>query len=153
MMELETFKKEKLETEGAQKTAEEQLEVMRKDFEEKVSHCVFVGAFASCRKSAVLLAKLKRFFCLSYRLYKLLFLIFSTPLTLYKYNYQLNFHRKVDKRPRLPGGVATHQLLDYYCCRSTNLPETPISFVVGPSPIAKQMAWSGFQLSVVKQLP
>ena len=113
MMELETFKKEKLETEGAQKTAEEQLEVMRNDFEEKVSHCVFVGAFASCRKSAVLLAKLKRFYCLSYCMYKLLFLIFSAPFTLYKYNYQLNFHRKVDKRPRLPGGVATHQLLDY----------------------------------------
>ena len=41
MKELETLKTEKLETEEARKTAEEQIESMRKDHEEKV-FCLFL---------------------------------------------------------------------------------------------------------------
>ena len=37
MAELETLKKEKCETEEARKTAEEQIESMRRDHEEKVN--------------------------------------------------------------------------------------------------------------------
>ena len=53
ILELETLKKEKIETEEARKTAEEQIESMRKDNEEKVISSLLLTVCLFCSLSSL----------------------------------------------------------------------------------------------------